>query len=100
MPNSEVAKAKDPSVLEPGRIVRISHLIDMMRTTGGCTQAGFQAIKKDDNGTTLPYVFVCVVLGTEPKYVRSDEQTLDIEKAMNELGWYRKPNVKPATQPQ
>ncbi len=35
-------------------------------------------------------VFVCILLGTEPKVITKKEDRLDVIKTLNKFGWFRR----------
>jgi hypothetical protein len=69
----------DLSVGEVLRLRNVTHYNPLKKGEKGLISVGYTAPKNT--------VFLCVLLGVEPK---DGSQTLDLEAAMNRLGWFRK----------
>jgi hypothetical protein len=81
----------DRDYLLPGDIMRLRSMThyhppvayNAQRKPVGILSSGYTAPKGK--------VFVMVILGVESKEPKTEEETIDVEAAMDLLGWIRKP---------
>lgn len=88
--NQQTQEANDPNTVKIGEVIRLTHFQNHVIESGAEFNLSYVANDKRTKDKDKK-VFVAYLLGMEPKYPQNgNDDLMDIEKRMNQLGWFRK----------